>query len=550
MFSREVEGVLLLATQEAEKRKHEFVCTEHLLYALTLTSEGAEIIEDCGGEKKNLLNNLEIFFKDKVPIVPQGSNQTPIQALAFQRILQRAILHAQFSSSKDIGIGDLLAAIFTEPESHACHYLSLEGISRLDILERISHGDWSFDYERGDSDYQQDLQDELAEELGSKVNPLESFTTNLNSQAANGLLDPLIGREKEIQRIIQVLCRRNKNNPLLVGDQGVGKTALIEGLAQKIASGDVPSKLKDVEIYSLDMASLLAGTKYRGDFEARLKGLLKALSASDKCILFIDEIHTIVGAGATSGGSLDAANLLKPLLAKGNLRFIGSTTFEEYKSHFEKDRALARRFLKIDVLEPSEKDSIQIVAGLIGGLEKHHNVKFAAGTIEAAVKLSTRYIKDRFLPDKAIDVIDEAGAVISLKDEKTKEKIKDKSTSNPIVRVKDIEQVVAKIARIPEKTVSISEKAKLKELEPKMKQVVFGQDDAIKALTKTICRARAGLGSEHGPVGSFLLVGPTGVGKTEVARQLAKVLGVELIRFDMSEYMEKHAVARLIGSPP
>jgi ATP-dependent Clp protease ATP-binding subunit ClpA len=553
MFDKDCESILQEAVNEAANRRNEFVCVEHLLWGILQNRTGAKVIEACGGDIPKLIAKLEEFFTDKLERWNGPKGMQPHQTIGFQRVLQRAVLHTEYSSSKIVSPGDLLAALFTENESHAVYFLGEQGLSRLDVLEYISHGIPLETYD--DSGEMSAEPDEESSHENSK-NPLGRFTVCLTQQAAAGELDPLVGRSAEIERIVHILCRRNKNNPLFVGDQGVGKTALAEGLAQRVVEGKVPSRLRDLKIYSLDLGALLAGTRFRGDFEQRLKAVLKALEKEPNCVLFIDEIHTIIGAGATSGGTMDAANLLKPVLTSGKLRFMGSTTFEEYKNHFEKDKALARRFLKIDVLEPSVEETIAILHGLKDRFEEHHAVKYSAAALKAAAELAAKYINERFLPDKAIDVVDEAGALLSLQnsdssEEETESESEESTKVNlPTVRVSHIEKVVAKIARIPPRTVSTSDREKLRELKAQLKQVVFGQDEAISALTLSIRRARAGLSSDSKPVGSFLFAGPTGVGKTEVARQLAKVLGLELIRFDMSEYMEKHTVARLIGAPP
>lgn len=545
-FDRESENILRDAATEAASRSHEFICIEHLLYALIQNERGAAVVQGCGGNITRLKQRLERFFMENLEKLPALVQREPFQTIGFQRILQRAVLHAEYSSGKVVYPGDLLAAILTETESYATYFLSQEGITRLKVLEYISHHD------EGAASYKSEGAMAEGEEVDGNQNPgqsaLEKYTTPLIELATKGQLDPVIGRDAEIERTVQVLCRRNKNNPIFVGDQGVGKTALVEGLAQRIASGDVPDKLKSMQIYSLDMGSLIAGTKFRGDFEERLQAVLKELSKIENVALFIDEIHTIVGAGSTSGSSLDAANLLKPILTRGKLRVMGSTTFEEYKNHFEKDRALARRFLKIDIGQPSISDTIEILKGLKSRLEEHHSVKYSPASIKAAAELSAKYINDRFLPDKAIDVLDEAGAFLSLSPRTEKSKASDSDT--PTVKPTHIEQVISKMARVPAETVSSSERDKLSQLEPDLKKVVFGQDEAISQVVLAVKRARAGLTAENKPVGCFLFVGPTGVGKTEVARQLSKTLGLELIRFDMSEYMEKHSVSRLIGSPP
>jgi len=555
MFEKDLEDTLRAVADEVQGRRHEYVCVEHLLFALLENEKGAGIVRGCGGSVTRLQQRLEKFFDTKIEKLDSESSQEPQQTIGFQRVIQRAVLHAEYSSAEKLSIGDLLAAIFTETDSHAIHYLSLENITRLDVLEYISHGAHSrFEHLELPHPDSFDEEDEVEEEHVETQNALSQFTVDLIQSAVDGEIDPLVGRSEEIDRIIHILCRRSKNNPLLVGDQGVGKTAIIEGLALRIAADEVPRQLKETRLFSLDMGSLLAGTRYRGDFEQRLKAVVRLLEKEPGSILFIDEIHTIIGAGSTSGGTLDAANLLKPILTKGTLRCIGSTTFEEYKNQFEKDRALARRFLKVDVLEPNFEESVEILHGLKSRFEEFHNVRFSKTSLPAAVELSQKYINDRYLPDKAIDVIDEAGAMLSLQaqaaisSENDSPEAEEKKT--PTVTVAHIEKIVAKIARIPARSVTTSDKETLKQLEPQLKQVVFGQDDAIDSVSRAIRRARAGLSPEDKPVGSFLFAGPTGVGKTEVARQLAKVLGLELIRFDMSEYMEKHTVARLIGAPP
>ncbi len=553
MFGQELQKVLQRAAEEAKRLRHEYICIEHLLYALIQNENGANIIRGCGGSISSLRRHLEEFFSQKLEKVPED-NYEPQQAIGLQRVIHRSVLHAEFSSAKKISAGDLLAAIFTETESHAVYFLSLENISRLDVLEYISHGASEIDSSSSESEGDDfDESSPFASPERSK-NLLSSYATDLLAKAAQGLIDPLVGRDKEIERIVHILCRRNKHNPLLVGDQGVGKTAVIEGLAQKIFAQEVPDKLKNLQIFALDLGSLLAGTKYRGDFEQRLKGIINELEKIQDAVLFIDEIHTIIGAGATSGGTMDAANLLKPILTKGTIRCIGSTTFEEYKNHFEKDRALARRFLKVDILEPSVGETIDILKGLKSHFESFHAVRYSSSALKAAAELSAKYVNERFLPDKAIDVIDEAGALLSLaaaqEDEKSEKNRTGKQTSAPLVRVAHIEKVVSRMARIPTQTVGTSDREKLRQLEQELKTFVFGQDEALQGICRAIKRARAGLGPETKPVGSFLFTGPTGVGKTEVARQLAKIMGLELLRFDMSEYMEKHTVARLIGAPP
>jgi ATP-dependent Clp protease ATP-binding subunit ClpA len=536
MISKELSATLGFAVREAKKRRHEYVSIEHILFAIINDQSGIEIVENCGGSIDNLINALENFFEEKIERIPEGDDYVLQQTIGFQRVIQRAVNHARSAEKNEVAIGDVLASIFLEKDSHAEYFLSEEGISRLDVLNYVSHSVTKTPYAADSGG----LAKPGKEERRKKANPLELFTSDLVQLAEEGKLDPLIGRETELERTMQVLCRRRKNNPVFVGDPGVGKTALAEGLAQRIQKGDVPELLQDIQIFSLDLGGLLAGTKFRGDFEQRLKGVIAELQKRPKAILFIDEIHTIVGAGATSSGSMDASNILKPVLASGEIRCIGSSTFEEYKNHFEKDRALSRRFEKIEVIEPPVSETIQILKGLRSRYEEHHGIEYTDAALKSAADLSVKYLRDRFLPDKAIDVIDEAGAFIRLKGAKNRKRI------NPA----DIEKIVAKMARVPTQSVSSSDKSKLENLEDGLKQVVFGQDDAIKALVTSIKRSRAGLGTPERPVGCFLFTGPTGVGKTEVSRQVAFNLGVEFIRFDMSEYMEKHAVARLIGAPP
>jgi ATP-dependent Clp protease ATP-binding subunit ClpA len=539
MISKELESTLNTALKEAKNRRHEYVCLEHLLYALLGDKDASGAIINCGGDIERLRQKLEEFFNGQLERLPEGFAQEPQQTLSFHRVLQRAVIHAQSAEKKEINGGNLLIAMFREPDSYAVYLLEEQGITRFDVVNFVSHGiskiatgqEWTgAEEEQGDQEKSQ-----------KKVNPLEAFTVNLVEKAARGDVDPLIGRDDEIERTIHVLCRRRKNNPIYVGDPGVGKTALAEGLALRIQRGEVPDALKSAVVYSLDMGGLLAGTKFRGDFEARLKGVLAALKKNPNSILFIDEIHTIVGAGATSGGSMDASNILKPALASGELKCIGSTTYHDYKSYFERDRALARRFQRIEVPEPSREDAYKILQGLKSHYEKHHGVHYSTGALHAAVDLSAKHINDRRLPDKAIDVIDEVGAAIRLMPVDKRKKT---------VVTKDIEKIVAKIAKIPPRSVSISDKEQLQNLDRDLKLTVFGQDAAIDTLTSTIRLSRSGLGHPEKPIGCFLFSGPTGVGKTEVAKQLARIMGIEFIRFDMSEYMEKHTVSRLIGAPP
>jgi ATP-dependent Clp protease ATP-binding subunit ClpA len=541
MISKEVETIISIAINEARQRRHEFFTLEHILYAFVLDSSGRRILYNCGVDIHLLKENLEDFFMRKLQPLPYGIEKEPIQTLSVQRTLQRAILHARNAEKREVESGDILAAMFFEEHSHAVYFLKSQGVTRLDVLNYISHGISKVGSYEEEEDEDRVPDTITGRKPGAKRSALEAFTVNLIEKAARGLIDPLIGREQEIMRMLQILSRRTKNNPILVGDPGVGKTAIVEGLALKIYRKEVPDSFFNVEIYSLDMGALIAGTKFRGDFEARLKGVINEIKSRRGAILFIDEIHTIVGAGATSGGSLDASNILKPALLSGSLRCIGSTTYEEYKNHFEKDKALSRRFQKIEISEPTIDETYKILKGLKSYYEKHHRVKYTDSAIKAAVDLSARYITDRYLPDKAIDVVDEAGSVLKIKGDRRR---------RHVVSVRDVEEVVARMARIPSRTLSESDQEKLQHLERRLREVIFGQDEAIEQLARAIKRARAGLGHPDKPVGSFLFIGPTGVGKTEVARQLARILGVHFLRFDMSEYMEKHAVARLIGAPP
>jgi ATP-dependent Clp protease ATP-binding subunit ClpA len=538
MISKELSATLGFAVKEAKRRRHEYVSIEHILFAILNDPNGIEIIENCGGDVDNLLDALEGFFDEKIERIPEGNDYVLQQTIGFQRVIQRAVNHARSAEKQEVAVADVLASIFLEKDSHAEYFLSSQGVTRLDVLNYIAHNISKDPFEGGPGGLVRPGKEER--DRRQKSNPLALFTLNLIEMAAEGKLDPLIGREIELERTMQVLCRRRKNNPVFVGDPGVGKTAMAEGLAQKIQKGEVPDLLQDMEIFSLDLGGMLAGTKFRGDFEQRLKGVIAELQKKPKAILFIDEIHTIVGAGATSSGSMDASNILKPVLASGEIRCIGSSTFEEFKNHFEKDRALSRRFEKIEIMEPPVSETIQILKGLRTRYEEHHEIVYTDAALKAAAELSVKYLRDRYLPDKAIDVIDEAGAFIRLSGPSNRKKI------NP----SDIEKIVAKMARVPTQSVSTSDRTKLENLEKGLKQVVFGQDDAIGALVTSIKRSRAGLGSPERPVGCFLFAGPTGVGKTEVSLQVARILGVEFIRFDMSEYMEKHAVARLIGAPP
>ncbi|EFH5169946.1 ATP-dependent Clp protease ATP-binding subunit ClpA [Shigella sonnei] len=538
MLNQELELSLNMAFARAREHRHEFMTVEHLLLALLSNPSAREALEACSVDLVALRQELEAFIEQTTPVLPASEEERDTQpTLSFQRVLQRAVFHVQSSGRNEVTGANVLVAIFSEQESQAAYLLRKHEVSRLDVVNFISHGT------RKDEPTQSSdpgSQPNSEEQAGGEER-MENFTTNLNQLARVGGIDPLIGREKELERAIQVLCRRRKNNPLLVGESGVGKTAIAEGLAWRIVQGDVPEVMAGCTIYSLDIGSLLAGTKYRGDFEKRFKALLKQLEQDTNSILFIDEIHTIIGAGAASGGQVDAANLIKPLLSSGKIRVIGSTTYQEFSNIFEKDRALARRFQKIDITEPSIEETVQIINGLKPKYEAHHDVRYTAKAVRAAVELAVKYINDRHLPDKAIDVIDEAGA---------RARLMPVSKRKKTVNVADIESVVARIARIPEKSVSQSDRDTLKNLGDRLKMLVFGQDKAIEALTEAIKMARAGLGHEHKPVGSFLFAGPTGVGKTEVTVQLSKALGIELLRFDMSEYMERHTVSRLIGAPP
>ena len=539
MLNQELELSLNMAFARAREHRHEFMTVEHLLLALLSNPSAREALEACSVDLVALRQELEAFIEQTTPVLPATEEERDTQpTLSFQRVLQRAVFHVQSSGRSEVTGANVLVAIFSEQESQAAYLLRKHEVSRLDVVNFISHGTRK-DEPNQASDPSGQINSN--EEQAGGEDRMENFTTNLNQLARVGGIDPLIGRDKELERAIQVLCRRRKNNPLLVGESGVGKTAIAEGLAWRIVQGDVPEVIADCTIYSLDIGSLLAGTKYRGDFEKRFKALLKQLEQDTNSILFIDEIHTIIGAGAASGGQVDAANLIKPLLSSGKIRVMGSTTYQEFSNIFEKDRALARRFQKIDVTEPSVDETVQIINGLKTKYEAHHDVRYTAKAVRAAVELAVKYINDRHLPDKAIDVIDEAGA---------RARLMPASKRKKTVNVADIESVVARIARIPEKSVSQSDRDTLRTLGNRLKMLVFGQDKAIEALTEAIKMARAGLGHDHKPVGSFLFAGPTGVGKTEVTVQLSKALGIELLRFDMSEYMERHTVSRLIGAPP
>lgn len=541
MLSKDLELTLNAAFKSAREKRHEFMTVEHLLLALLDNESAIKVLNACGADLNKLRNELADFVDSTTPLIPVGDAERETQpTLGFQRVLQRAVFHVQSSGKKEVTGANVLVAIFSEQESQAVYVLKKQNVARIDVVNFISHGISKVSGENEQDETDTEQHEESGEEASSPK-PLEVYATNLNEQARQGRIDPLIGRDKELNRVIQILSRRRKNNPLLVGEAGVGKTAIAEGLAKRIVDGHVPDVISDAVVYSLDLGALLAGTKYRGDFEKRFKALLKELKRQQHAILFIDEIHTIIGAGSASGGVMDASNLLKPLLSSGEIRCIGSTTFTEFRGIFEKDSALARRFQKIDVVEPSVEDTYQILKGLRPQFEKHHDVSYTDEALRSAAELASRYINDRHMPDKAIDVIDEAGASQRLKPENERLKTID---------VTVIEEVVASIARIPPKTVSSSDKDVLRNLERNLKMVVFGQDPAIEALSTAIKLSRAGLKSPEKPDGCFLLAGPTGVGKTEVTKQLARVLGVELVRFDMSEYMERHTVSRLIGAPP
>ncbi|MFY9479741.1 MAG: ATP-dependent Clp protease ATP-binding subunit ClpA [Aquabacterium sp.] len=539
MLSQELEFSLNNAFHAAREKRHEFITVEHLLLALLDNPTAVRVLRACGGNIEELRRNLLTFITENVPVLPVGTKLDTQPTIGFQRVIQRAVLHVQGVGKKEVTGANVLIAIYGEKESHAIYFLHKQNISRFDIVNFISHG---ISKVPGEGSNELPAPDESEDGAPStERSPLDAFCVNLNEQARLGKIDPLIGRARELERTIQVLCRRRKNNPLFVGEAGVGKTAIAEGLAKKIVDGEVPEVLARSTIYALDMGGLLAGTKYRGDFEKRLKAVLHHLKKQEHAILFIDEIHTIIGAGAASGGAMDASNLLKPVLANGDLKCLGSTTYQEYRNIFEKDRALSRRFQKIDVVEPSVEETVEILQGLKSRFEVHHGVRYTSQALRSAVELSHRFINDRHLPDKAIDVIDEAGAGQQLLAPSRRKKT---------IGVHDIEAIVAKIARIPSKSVSTSDREALQTLDRDLKMVVFGQDEAIGALVTSIKLSRSGLGHAEKPVGSYLFSGPTGVGKTEITRQLARVLGVELIRFDMSEYMERHTVSRLIGAPP
>jgi ATP-dependent Clp protease ATP-binding subunit ClpA len=540
MFSKDLELTIGQCYKDAREQRHEFMTVEHLLLALLENPSASAVLRACGADSARLGKDLKSIIVETVPVLPANDERDTQPTLGFQRVLQRAVYHVQSSGRKEVTGANVLVAIFGEKDSHAVYFLNQQEVSRLDVVNYISHGIAKIGQEShpqsgGDAGKEAEAGEE------PRGNPLTDFATNLNELAKQGKIDPLIGRAEEIERTIQVLCRRRKNNPLFVGEAGVGKTALAEGLAKRIVEGDVPEVLKACTIYALDMGALVAGTKYRGDFEKRLKAVIAELKKQPHAVLFIDEIHTIIGAGSASGGTMDASNLIKPMLASGEIRCIGSTTFQEFRGVFEKDRALARRFQKIDVVEPSVAESVEILKGLKSRFEEHHKVEYTNDALKAAVDLSVKHIGDRLLPDKAIDVIDEAGA---------RQRLLPENERKTIVDVPEIEYIVARMARIPPKQVSASDRDVLKNLDRNLKMVVFGQDQAIDALAASIKMARSGLGNSQKPIGAFLLAGPTGVGKTEVTRQLALQLGIELVRFDMSEYMESHSVSRLIGAPP
>jgi ATP-dependent Clp protease ATP-binding subunit ClpA len=540
-LSRTLEASLTLAVREARRRRHEFLTLEHVLWALCKDSEVADVIRACGGDVLRLEKDLEQYLDEQLDVLPEGQERPPTQTLGFQRVLQRAAAHVQSSGKEEIDGRHVLVALFREPDAHAAWLLAQQGVTRLDVVTYVSHGIPKIPRAAGEpgpsvpnGSFPQDDDDEAPPK-----DPLAAFTVDLVEKAAAGKIDPLIGRQRELERTVHVLCRRRKNNPVFVGDPGVGKTAVVEGLALRIHQGEVPPALLDARIFALDMGALLAGTKFRGEFEARLKAVIQAVVDKPKSILFIDEIHTVVGAGATHGGSMDASNLLKPALSSGDLRCIGATTFQDYKQHFERDRALARRFQKIELTEPSVEETHAILRGLKAQYEEHHGVSYTDNALRTAAELAAKHVHDRYLPDKAIDVIDEAGAAAQVK-----------PGGKKTIRTKDIEHVVSTMAKIPARQVTVSDRERLETLERDLKLLVFGQDAAVDRVVSAIRLSRAGLGQPDKPVGSFLFAGPTGVGKTELAKQLAAALGVEFLRFDMSEYMEKHTVSRLIGAPP
>ncbi len=533
MLSKELERIIARAIREVKVRHHEYLTLEHILYAYLLDDKGKEVLSDCGVDLFKLKNQLERFFLDHMEVLPPSGDREVVQTIGVQRVMHKALSQIQSAGKNMIQAGDLLAAMFEEEEAFAVYYLQSQGLTHLDVLEYISHG--------MEKDHPGTSCPDCKPKEKNDKSFLAQYTVDLVDKARKGLIDPLVGRDEELKRVVQILLRRRKNNPIFVGDAGVGKTAMAEGLALQIANKKVPGPFLSTKIFALDMGALLAGTKFRGDFETRLKGVIKEIRDIQGAILFIDEIHTIVGAGATSGGSMDASNILKPVLASGEIRCIGSTTYEEYKNHFEKDKALSRRFQKIDLPEPSLKESLEILKGLKPYYEEFHHVKYMPSALKAAVDLSARYINDRYLPDKAIDVLDEAGSIFVLSGT---------ARSKKQITPKDIESVVSRMARIPSRQISSSDKDKLFQLDSRLKSRIFGQDQAVDALVKAVKRSRAGLREENKPVGNFLLIGPTGVGKTELSRQMSQVMGVSFVRFDMSEYMEKHAVARLIGAPP
>ncbi|MEJ8856354.1 ATP-dependent Clp protease ATP-binding subunit ClpA [Variovorax robiniae] len=546
MIAQELEVSLHMAFVEARQQRHEFITVEHLLLALLDNPSAAEVLRACSANVDDLRASLTNFIKDNTPQVAGTDDVDTQPTLGFQRVIQRAIMHVQSTGNgkKEVTGANVLVAIFGEKDSHAVYYLHQQGVTRLDVVNFIAHGIKKSDppeAAKGSSESSSNESEDNGGEKNEKSSPLEQFTQNLNQAAKDGKIDPLIGRDYEVERVIQILCRRRKNNPLLVGEAGVGKTAIAEGLAWRITQGEVPEILAESNVFSLDMGALLAGTKYRGDFEQRLKGVLKSLKDKPNAILFIDEIHTLIGAGAASGGTLDASNLLKPALSSGALKCIGATTFTEYRGIFEKDAALSRRFQKVDVGEPTVQETVEILKGLKSRFEEHHGVKYAVAALQAAAELSAKYINDRHLPDKAIDVIDEAGAA---------QRILAPNKRKKTISKTEVEDIVAKIARIPPANVSNDDRGKLQNIERDLKSVVFGQDKALEVLASAVKMARSGLGRADKPIGSFLFSGPTGVGKTEAAKQLAYIMGIELIRFDMSEYMERHAVSRLIGAPP
>ncbi len=536
MIAQELEVSLHMAFMDARQKRHELITVEHLLLAMIDNPTAADVLRACGANLDNLRSELNHYIEEHTPMMGGDEEVDTQPTLGFQRVIQRAILHVQSSGKKEVTGANVLVAIYGEKDSHAVFFLHQQGVTRLDVVNYISHGVAKMAEEAKRAETEQPSEADAV-----PASALDSYTLNLNEQVLAGKIDPVIGRDKELERVIQTLCRRRKNNPLLVGEAGVGKTAIAEGLARRIVEKTVPEVLANAVIYSLDMGALLAGTKYRGDFEQRLKSVMKKLEEQPDAVLFIDEIHTLIGAGAASGGTLDASNLLKPALSNGSLKCIGATTYQEYRGIFEKDHALSRRFQKVDVEEPSVAETVEILKGLKSRFEKHHSVKYTIGALNTAAELSAKYINDRHLPDKAIDVIDEAGAA---------QRILPKSKQKKVIGDKEIEDIVAKIARIPPKNISSDDRNALKTLDRDLKAVVFGQDKAIESLASAIKMARSGLGSQNKPIGSFLFSGPTGVGKTEVAKQLAYTLGIELVRFDMSEYMERHAVSRLIGAPP